>query len=178
MAFATHAIVQQHQRIRAPRQPVSGRAIPRQLIPGQTPVEIARRAMDTGRREVFDIVILDTAGRLAIEGRGAIRCPRSLGGSSVKQNRLSRPWQGLFSGFSQSRGYRLNLRIGASFSLKAPTMERIFRTRSRDLRGVFCARPNTETPEAQVELPGISARYERLAVVRAAVVDGDGDGAR
>jgi hypothetical protein len=29
--FATHAVVQQHQRIRAPRQPVSGRAIPRQL---------------------------------------------------------------------------------------------------------------------------------------------------
>ena len=37
------------------------------IIPGQTPVEIARRAMDTGRREVFDIVILDTAGRLAID---------------------------------------------------------------------------------------------------------------
>ena len=37
------------------------------IIPGQTPVEIARRAMDTGRREVFDIVILDTAGRLSID---------------------------------------------------------------------------------------------------------------
>ncbi len=37
------------------------------IIAGQTPVEIARRAMDTGRREVFDIVILDTAGRLAID---------------------------------------------------------------------------------------------------------------
>jgi signal recognition particle subunit SRP54 len=36
------------------------------IIPGQTPVEIARRAMDTARREVFDIVILDTAGRLSI----------------------------------------------------------------------------------------------------------------
>ncbi len=37
------------------------------IVPGQTPVEIARRAMDTGRREVFDVVILDTAGRLSID---------------------------------------------------------------------------------------------------------------
>ncbi len=37
------------------------------IVAGQTPVEIARRAMDTGRREGFDIVILDTAGRLAID---------------------------------------------------------------------------------------------------------------
>jgi len=36
------------------------------IIAGQTPVEIAQRAMDTGRREGFDIVILDTAGRLSI----------------------------------------------------------------------------------------------------------------
>ncbi|MBN9511532.1 MAG: signal recognition particle protein [Alphaproteobacteria bacterium] len=36
------------------------------IVPGQTPLEIAQRAMDTGRREVFDIVILDTAGRLSI----------------------------------------------------------------------------------------------------------------
>ncbi len=37
------------------------------IISGQTPVEIAHRAMETGRREVFDIVILDTAGRLSID---------------------------------------------------------------------------------------------------------------
>jgi signal recognition particle subunit SRP54 len=37
------------------------------IMAGQTPVEIARRAMETGRREVFDIVILDTAGRLSID---------------------------------------------------------------------------------------------------------------
>ena len=37
------------------------------IVAGQTPVEIARRAMDTGRREGFDIVILDTAGRLSID---------------------------------------------------------------------------------------------------------------
>ncbi len=35
--------------------------------PGQTPVQIARRAMETGRREVYDVVILDTAGRLSID---------------------------------------------------------------------------------------------------------------
>ena len=37
------------------------------IIAGQTPVQIARRAMDTARREGFDIVILDTAGRLSID---------------------------------------------------------------------------------------------------------------
>ena len=37
------------------------------IIAGQTPVEIARRAMETGRREVYDVVILDTAGRLSID---------------------------------------------------------------------------------------------------------------
>jgi signal recognition particle subunit SRP54 len=36
------------------------------IVAGQTPVEITRRAMDTARREGFDIVILDTAGRLSI----------------------------------------------------------------------------------------------------------------
>jgi signal recognition particle subunit SRP54 len=37
------------------------------IIAGQTPMQIAMRAMDTARREVFDIVILDTAGRLSID---------------------------------------------------------------------------------------------------------------
>ena len=37
------------------------------IIPGQTPVQIAQRAMETGRREVYDIVVLDTAGRLSID---------------------------------------------------------------------------------------------------------------
>jgi signal recognition particle subunit SRP54 len=36
------------------------------IVAGQTPVEIGRRALDTARREGFDIVILDTAGRLSI----------------------------------------------------------------------------------------------------------------
>ncbi len=37
------------------------------IILGQTPVQIAQRAMDTGRREGYDIVLLDTAGRLSID---------------------------------------------------------------------------------------------------------------
>lgn len=37
------------------------------VIAGQSPVEIAGRAMETGRREGYDIVILDTAGRLSID---------------------------------------------------------------------------------------------------------------
>jgi signal recognition particle subunit SRP54 len=37
------------------------------IIPGQTPLEIAARAMDTARRELYDVVILDTAGRLSID---------------------------------------------------------------------------------------------------------------
>ena len=37
------------------------------IVPGQTPVQIARRAMETGRREGYDVVILDTAGRLSVD---------------------------------------------------------------------------------------------------------------
>ncbi len=37
------------------------------IIAGQTPLQIAARAMETGRREVYDVVILDTAGRLSID---------------------------------------------------------------------------------------------------------------
>jgi signal recognition particle subunit SRP54 len=37
------------------------------IVAGQSPLEIARRAMDMGRRELFDVVILDTAGRLSID---------------------------------------------------------------------------------------------------------------
>jgi len=37
------------------------------IVAGQTPVLIAERAMEAGRREGYDIVILDTAGRLAID---------------------------------------------------------------------------------------------------------------
>ena len=37
------------------------------IMMGQTPVQIAQRAMETGRREGYDVVILDTAGRLSID---------------------------------------------------------------------------------------------------------------
>lgn len=37
------------------------------IVAGQMPVDIARRALETGRREGYDIVILDTAGRLHID---------------------------------------------------------------------------------------------------------------
>ncbi|WP_160121120.1 signal recognition particle protein [Rhodovarius lipocyclicus] len=37
------------------------------IIPGQSPLEIAARALDVAKRELFDVVILDTAGRLAID---------------------------------------------------------------------------------------------------------------
>jgi signal recognition particle subunit SRP54 len=37
------------------------------ITPGLFPVEIAKRAMEMGRREGYDLVILDTAGRLAID---------------------------------------------------------------------------------------------------------------
>jgi signal recognition particle subunit SRP54 len=37
------------------------------IVAGQGPLEIAGRAMDLARREWFDVVILDTAGRLSID---------------------------------------------------------------------------------------------------------------
>jgi signal recognition particle subunit SRP54 len=37
------------------------------IVGGQKPVEIAKRALETARKEGFDVVILDTAGRLAID---------------------------------------------------------------------------------------------------------------
>lgn len=37
------------------------------IVPGQDPLTIAKRAMETGRREGYDVVILDTAGRLQID---------------------------------------------------------------------------------------------------------------
>jgi signal recognition particle subunit SRP54 len=37
------------------------------IVVGQQPVEIAQRAMDVGAKEGYDVVLLDTAGRLAID---------------------------------------------------------------------------------------------------------------
>ncbi len=36
------------------------------IVPGEGPLAIAARALDTGRREGYDVVVLDTAGRLSI----------------------------------------------------------------------------------------------------------------
>ena len=38
-----------------------------QSVFGEQPIAITKRAMDTGRKEGFDVVILDTAGRLHID---------------------------------------------------------------------------------------------------------------
>lgn len=38
-----------------------------EIIAGQTPVQIAERAMDTARKGGYDVVLLDTAGRLSID---------------------------------------------------------------------------------------------------------------
>lgn len=38
-----------------------------EIVAGQTPVQIAERALDTARKEGFDVVMLDTAGRLSID---------------------------------------------------------------------------------------------------------------
>ncbi len=37
------------------------------IVSGQAPLAIAARALETGRREGYDIVILDTAGRLSVD---------------------------------------------------------------------------------------------------------------
>jgi signal recognition particle subunit SRP54 len=37
------------------------------IVPGEPPVAIARRALNAGRLEAYDVVILDTAGRLHID---------------------------------------------------------------------------------------------------------------
>ncbi len=37
------------------------------IVPGQTPVEIATRALRTGKLEGYDVVLLDTAGRLHVD---------------------------------------------------------------------------------------------------------------
>lgn len=38
-----------------------------EIIEGQKPVDITKRALDTARKEGYDLVMLDTAGRLAID---------------------------------------------------------------------------------------------------------------
>lgn len=55
---------------------VSAGSLP--IIAGQAPLDITRRALETARREGYDVLILDTAGRLAIDDElmtevGAVR---------------------------------------------------------------------------------------------------------
>ncbi|MEW9274631.1 signal recognition particle protein [Gluconobacter oxydans] len=45
----------------------TGRVQALPIISGQSPVQIAKRALETGRLEGYDVVILDTAGRLSID---------------------------------------------------------------------------------------------------------------
>ncbi|MBS1090991.1 signal recognition particle protein [Gluconobacter sp. Dm-74] len=45
----------------------TGRVQALPVIAGQSPVQIAKRALETGRLEGYDVVILDTAGRLSID---------------------------------------------------------------------------------------------------------------
>lgn len=45
----------------------TGRVQALPIIAGQSPVQIAMRALETGRLEGYDVVILDTAGRLSID---------------------------------------------------------------------------------------------------------------
>ncbi len=44
---------------------INGTVLP--ILPGQKPVDIAVRALEVARKEGFDVVILDTAGRLSID---------------------------------------------------------------------------------------------------------------
>ncbi len=44
---------------------INGASLP--IVAGERPIAIAQRAMETGRREGYDVVILDTAGRLHID---------------------------------------------------------------------------------------------------------------
>lgn len=45
----------------------TGRVQALPIIAGQSPVQIAKRALESGRLEGYDVVILDTAGRLSID---------------------------------------------------------------------------------------------------------------
>ena len=57
------------------------------IVPGQKPVEITKRALETARREGFDVLILDTAGRLHVD--------KELMDELVTVRELSRPHETL-----------------------------------------------------------------------------------
>jgi signal recognition particle subunit SRP54 len=47
--------------------PGSARSAACPIVAGQRPLDITRRALDTARREGYDVLVLDTAGRLSID---------------------------------------------------------------------------------------------------------------
>ena len=58
------------------------------IVPFETPEMIAKRAMDTGRKEGYDVVLLDTAGRLHIDAE--------LMGEAESIHTLAKPIETLF----------------------------------------------------------------------------------
>ena len=46
------------------------------VVAGQTPVQIARRALEAGRLGGYDVVLLDTAGRITLDDEMMARRPR------------------------------------------------------------------------------------------------------
>tara|TARA_A100001037_G_scaffold299282_1_gene324522 strand:- start:112 stop:1461 length:1350 start_codon:yes stop_codon:yes gene_type:complete len=58
------------------------------IVPFETPEMITKRAMDTGRKEGHDVVLLDTAGRLHIDGE--------LMGEAASIHKLAKPIETLF----------------------------------------------------------------------------------
>ena len=58
------------------------------VIPLQTPRMIADRAMETARKEGYDVVLLDTAGRLAIDDESMTEAATIAGAASPKETLL------------------------------------------------------------------------------------------
>lgn len=54
------------EQLRILAEQIGGHSLP--IIAGETPEKITQRALDTARREGFDVLILDSAGRLSIDG--------------------------------------------------------------------------------------------------------------
>jgi signal recognition particle subunit SRP54 len=63
-----------------------------EIVPGQDPLAITRRALDHARRNAFDVLILDTAGRLHID--------ESLMDELIRVRDLARPHETLLVGDS------------------------------------------------------------------------------
>ena len=61
------------------------------IVPLEMPLAITRRAMETARREGFDVLILDTAGRLSIDEELMKEVSRSSATSPSPRRRCSSP---------------------------------------------------------------------------------------